>query len=639
MRRFWALTGKELREHWLAALLLCFLLGGGLMLLIVGCLAARRTVSVLQAAASFNMVFLSLAAITLGNRLVVAEYHARTQLFVEALPVRRWEMVAVKYALGLACLLACAAGALLLTAALARGSEPVDATFLGILGTRTAAFTVCMWSGFFVMGFLGRFRIPVYLAIALGTSAIAGMTEFEPSRFGPLALMNPHTFPYERREMPWAAVAQTLALAGGCTLTAFALALVHEGSVAEVLARRMSQKEKVVVGLLFVVAVVALAYFQARKTKEPYAFSGEAVLASERAPIEILYLRSDVRPDAADLLRGLERDLCELRDGLGWSDLPPLRVAWREDLDGCTFEDARLERHDGVLVRANFRRREGWDGKGFTAHVLGEVLDHHMRGRATFDPKQWVQVGFARWWAEQRGGAIPVGLSQALLRAVWGTRAGGVSGPDLLAWSSFAERLGERMAEGVACSGLAALESLRGRAAVLALARAVFGRQPYRDFRETLYERAHPIERVFAEATGLAWSDFLAAWNGWLDRLRAQVPVRAALAAVPEGRAEVSIEPGPGQIRDVVYRLEFTRPPAPGAPCVLLHQTLGPFDHWLDPTQHQREEHAWEAGATAREWRLEGRYGRGVRVFLALEVESATLGCPVRLASERRDVE
>src|SRR3712207_6667273 len=100
------LLAKELRQH--AAAL------GGLpappALAWVVALAApgpeERTVSALEVLARFLGAPLVAAALYLAHRLVVAEHYGRTQRFVEALPVRRWHMGAVKAAFGLAWLLA-----------------------------------------------------------------------------------------------------------------------------------------------------------------------------------------------------------------------------------------------------------------------------------------------------------------------------------------------------------------------------------------------------------------------------------------------------------------------------------------------------------------------------------------------------
>ena len=85
--------------------------------------------------------------------------------------------------------------------------------------------------------------------------------------------------------------------------------------------------------------------------------------------------------------------------------------------------------------------------------------------------------------------------------------------------------------------------------------------------------------------------------------------------------------------------LTFERAPKEGTLCSLVHLPLTPFDHPLDPHTLLRSEHHWPAGATEKTYSLTGRYGQGSRVFIAVEVQSAALGCPLRLLAERRVIE
>jgi ABC-type transport system involved in multi-copper enzyme maturation permease subunit len=41
-------------------------------------------------------LFTPLVGLVLGHRMVVREYQAHTHLFLEGLPIRRWEMVVAK---------------------------------------------------------------------------------------------------------------------------------------------------------------------------------------------------------------------------------------------------------------------------------------------------------------------------------------------------------------------------------------------------------------------------------------------------------------------------------------------------------------------------------------------------------------
>lgn len=651
MRRIAALLEKEVRHHGAATAALFACLAGIYLLLLLLTAVNSEVVTLMQAHAGF-LFFAAFGAVVLANRLVVAEYYGRTQLFVEALPIRRFEMVAVKYVLGLAVLVLAAGLSLLVTALASLTREPIDARFLGLVATRSAVFLFFVWSFFFAMGFVGRFRAPIYLGIFMGLVVIEEMTAFEMQHFGPVALLDASTLAVEREVLPIRAVLETLAFGAGATVLAFVLALIREGSVAEMLAQRMSQREKATVGILFIALTLALTFLGERREKKPYAFPEDEVLASGSVPLEVLYLLPERLDDARVLLERLEAELAPLASELGWKRLPEVRIAYGPSLDPGIYDDAELAENEGILVRANFRRTEGWDVRDFSAHVVGRVLDRATRGRARFEPKAWLRDGFAQWWSLQR----PVGpqetqlppesrpdLARACsegdvltLRALWTTRHEPPDERRLARWRRYREQHGEALAEAVALSGLRVLEARAGRGAVVSLARSVFGRVPPRDARELFYEWRRPMARVFADATGIAWSELVAGWDAELDRARSAPGCREALAALPEGAASIEVEAGPGTVRDLVYSLRLTAPPAPGTLVALLHTRLTPFDDELERQELSRVEDLWPAGAREASWRLSGLYGRGSRAFFALELDSAVLGCPLRFHAERR---
>lgn len=646
-RRILALVGKELREHAVVLLLLAPLLGLGLALVTLAAVAAKRSSSTLEAGLSFAITFVPLASMALGHRLIVVEWHGRTQLFLEALPIRRWELVAVKYTLGLGLLLAAAWGGIGWAALLASSSEPIGARFLGIMGARTGAYTWCVWSFLFGMGFTGRYRIPIYLGIGLGLLALSQVTELELQHFGPFELVSSATFTGERTTLPTGALTTTAAVAAGWTVAAFALATVREGSVAEVFSRPMSQKEKSVIGALFVVGLVATVELDQRKQKAPYAFTDDAVLRSDAQPIEVLYLTLDAVVDAERLLGELEADRAALAALLPRATLPVVRVALGETLDDRTFETARLSGADGVLVRANFRRPPdaGPDAlRPLRARLVRETLARATHSRALFEPRRWLHDGFSRWLVERHappGSASPLGDpagSRVLLLALWASEGDPVTVEHLARWDLRRERLGEHAAEAVAYSGLLALEDLAGRQAVLDLARAEWDRPVHRDLREVLWTRAHPLPDLIERAAGVSLADLVAAWNARLDVARNDPAVRAALDALPAGSGALRVERGADGLPAVAYELEFARPPRPGTLVSLVHCELEPFDRELEQHEVTREEHAWPDGRR-HGWRLEGRYGAGSRAFLALEVELEALGVPGRLAAIREEVE
>ncbi len=648
MRRLTALLGKELRQHAAIGLALFACLGLAYALLLLGMMLGNETVSLMQAHASF-LFFLALAGAVLGNRLVVGEYYGRTQLFVEALPLARWEMVALKYLLGLAVLLLAAGLSLATTAMAALSREAIDVRFLAIVAARSASFVCFVWSFFFAMGFIGRFRVAIYIAILLALGVVDQMTELELQHFGPLAVLDNNTLPFEREVMPATAVAQTLALGAGLSALAFLLALINEGSVAEALARRMSLREKAVIGVLFVALTLAFAYLDERRDKEPYTFPEDEVVRSKALPLEVLYLLPERRSDAATLLRRLEADLGALTRLLEWLDPPAARVAYSSSLDAGIYDLAELAENDGILVRANFAPEAGFDPRDFSAHLAGLMLDEATEGRARFEPKAWLRDAFAHWWSlrGRAGDADSIaGLETLcqdgftpLLRALWAARAAPPSEDRLAAWLRYPERHGEDLAEALAMSGLLVLEEKHGRAAVLSLAREIFARQPAQDLRELIYEWRHPMAAVFERATALAWPDFIAEWRAELERLGAAPACRLALAGVFEGSAWLEVEAGAGALRDVVYGFRFVQPPPAGTLVTLLHGRLTPFDETLERRDLRREEKLWPAAEHEASWRLPGFYSQRSRAFLALEVESVVLGCPVRLHAERRVLE
>src|SRR5687768_9881425 len=92
------LIRKELRQHWLSFGFLATILAIGAVGMLAGHYLRGNSSSVFVGASNFLQVALPAAAMLICGRVVVAEYRAKTQLFLEALPLPRWKMIAVKYA-------------------------------------------------------------------------------------------------------------------------------------------------------------------------------------------------------------------------------------------------------------------------------------------------------------------------------------------------------------------------------------------------------------------------------------------------------------------------------------------------------------------------------------------------------------
>jgi hypothetical protein len=140
-----ALLVKELRQHGGAVGLGTLLLGLAWAVAQLSFSQEARTVTVLQVVSGFAMFPLAAAALWLGHRLVVTEYYARTQRFVEALPIRRGLMALAKAAFGLVVLESWALLALAAGSWTASHTEPIGLRFLGIMAARLGVFVFALW--------------------------------------------------------------------------------------------------------------------------------------------------------------------------------------------------------------------------------------------------------------------------------------------------------------------------------------------------------------------------------------------------------------------------------------------------------------------------------------------------------------
>ncbi|MCA9793584.1 MAG: ABC transporter permease, partial [Candidatus Eremiobacteraeota bacterium] len=400
MRQVRALLYKEFLHHGWAALGLVIALGLMLGLQALGHAASEDKTSMLELIPKFLLAYIPLAAFLCAHRLVVVEYHGRTQLFLETLPIGRGRMVTIKFVLGYLVLALAGLSAVGLGALLALRGEPVGWQFLGLLTMRTLVYVACLWSFCFLMGFAGRFRTPLYLGFLLGLLTLASTTELDLMQFGPLALVSPNEMPFERLAVPWKPLGESLLLIAVFSLAAWAAGTWKEGSVAETLAGRLSQKEKCLAALLIVGGMFASSIYDAKKAKPPYDLGQEGVLASQKVPLHILCLESEPSPAAHRLLDFLDNNFSQLQTALAVDEWPPLRVICDPTLDGQTFDEGNLPDNEGVLLRCNFEAPD-FDMHGFTARCIHDVVSTRTRGRAFLENRHWFLDGFSRWWVER----------------------------------------------------------------------------------------------------------------------------------------------------------------------------------------------------------------------------------------------
>jgi hypothetical protein len=649
--RLGTLLGKELRHHAAVIGLVLLLLPLGWVFFLLAALGAPTTVSYTEVHVSFMRVLLVPLGFAVGNRLVVSELYGRTQLFLEALPIGRYEPFVVKWALGAAILVGAALASLAAAILVASVREPIDAGFVVSLLSRTTIFTLTLWSFLFTMGLLGKLRVPIYLVLGLALLVLAETTELELLRFGPFALIGPD-LPLSRAGVPWSEALVSLAIAAAFGGAGLALLSVREGSVQEVLSKPMSSRELAMVGIASVGILVVWSGLQPAPQPSPYLMSGEHVVRARSVPLVVGHAGEDTRAAAEDLVARLEPSLVALQGAMGWSALPEARVVLRTSLDGRTFEVARLRAGDGALVRANFRPEARPDLEGLEAALVRALLDDRSNGRARFEPQAWVRAGFPLWWARcgpHRGAPSPCELSverraiaQLALHAAGDGGAGrGVDRARIAAWDSLREEEGERVAESLAATGIATLARLAGTEAPARLARSLFSRWVDDDSRVVLTTLFSPIDARLHEAAGI---DEVALFRSWREDLaadRAARPVSALLGrASPRPSARVEIEPREGSQRVITVDVEVPWADTEGVVVTVLTEALAPFDRVVEPWEPRRDDFVLGPGEHARRIELTGRVARGDRVLVLVDVEDAEggIGAPTRVAATRRDV-
>ncbi len=635
---FRALMTKELIHHRSAFIGLAVLIAINFLVLFAEAATEARLLTMFQISGFFLAFTVPLLALILGNRLVVSEYYGRTQLFIEALPIPRWQMVTVKYLLGLAILAGAMALNLALVALAASRTEPVELDFMLRLFVRALAFIFFVWSTAFAMGFVGRWRFIIYFCSALALSYLEFATQVRLAEVGPFKLANPDVFGLERYALPAEAIIVTTAIGAFFLAVSFLLALIREGSVVEVLARPMSRREKTISVVLAFAYITALETLDARSEKEPFEFTEDEVVRSEDLPIAIMYGDSYNRERAEALLDHLESVLGSLREAMRLDRLPPVRIAYFGVLDGDIYQDGHAQGNDGILERVNFNS-ERWHDADFSADLIHSVLAHTTHGRGVFEPKHWLLDGFCYWWAVEQSPATKQSTltRRYMLRALFGTRDRPLDAKQLHRWTVYQEALGDAVSTAVAYSGLKFLQEQRGSETVMQLARSVLARRPPNDIRELFYERRHPMAEVFQEATGESWSQFIESWSNWLKRQSApQTELGKALAQIPRISASIERERNAHGIHELFYGIQFDPPIEDNRTCTLIHAELSPYDFWVMKNRFKRRERPCR-DAAAGPVRFPGLYGEGQRAFVALEVDSTLLACRVRAAAERME--
>jgi hypothetical protein len=625
----WTLLRKELRQHWLALLMLSIVALAGDALIIAAKAARGGGETPFEGLRLFLALMGTLGALVLNHRLVALEYQSRTQLFLEGLPLARWKMVAVKYFLGLGALLLVFGAAIAINCGLAALHEPLPGRQAAILWARALTALWAIHGLFFLMGFMGRYRLALYLALGIGCSIIQDRKMVDLAHFGPAGLLDAR-FAYERETFPWEALRVTWALGAGCVLLAFGLSLTREGSVAAILSEKMSHREKVFMAALLAGMVFAGSVMSDKAKKEPFDLLGAAVAEREGVLVKVASGAGESDPPARRLAEHVAEELVAARLYLGLESLPPVYITARRDLDANLYEKGALETTEGVHARANFFSAD-WRDDDFVAWLLREVLAAATDGRATLESKRWVLDGFGLYWTGRNHLVEPLERDQTLaLRALYGVE-NGFAPKDLRAWLSYNERVGRDIAAGVAWSGLKTLARRQGAERCRGFLRGALGARESKDFRASV--RTKSSDQMLREQAGVEPALFFAQWTADLATARQSLAGEMALA--PRLRAEVTFVPLSTESRKAKFRLKIEPPPTPETRYSILYDTLSAFDEEVPIASLRREESIYGNGP---ELELPESYSRGDRLYWTLALRAPSLGCQVVSGWNRQEI-
>ncbi len=614
-----ALIIKELRQHWLPFLLIAGILIVG-FLLILGGVLMDDSGSWFEAVRRFLIAMLPIGILVLCNRLVVREYQSKTQLFIESLPVSRSRMIAVKYLLGLALVFLAVSLVFASAIVISLRSEPLTARFLAILAVRAGTYSWCLYSFFFMMGLMGRYRVAIYLMGYLAVVAIADLTKVEFSRFGPIALVDDQ-FPYERFEFPQQALLVTLVIGLGLVLLTLALSLVREGSVATLLAEKMTHREKITVTAVALAFMVSVGIYDERVEKKPFDLP-DAVGASCR-DVTVRISSDEVGDDtrALRLAQLVADEVAAMEQYLGLSDPPPIFVTQWGELDAYHFELAELDGAEGLLVRANFRSSD-WDEGRFLAWLLRELLVVWSEKRLQWEPNLWVLDGFPVYWTSRDGADLARDCEQLELRAAYGARQG-FSSIDATEWLQYRERVGKDIAAAVAWRGLETLKASQGDDRFREFLQAALDCSVPADLRGMLHGWTHPVPKLLEGHGGIAYSDFLAQWSRDLDELADLHEYE--LDRIPRISGEVTFDAISDYSRVVHFHFNSQPAPASGRFAVL-YAELPAFAVSVEPSEIRREDALFPEHS---EGELSETFSKATRLYSTFAARVDVLGCDI----------
>ncbi|MDJ0840051.1 MAG: hypothetical protein QNK37_26300 [Acidobacteriota bacterium] len=620
---------KELREHWLAFLVLTILTGGLFLLILLGYYTNPNGPGVHEAYRAYLGLSSLVSGLVLSHFLVSKEYSGKTQFFLESLPVGRYQVFAAKWFLGLAVLLAIQLGMFALTSAIALSREPIEMKFVGIALARTAAWLLFTHTCFFAYGLLGRYRLFCVFVVFTGLVAIDNASQLRLFEIGPFGLINPNRFAVERDALPLYDLGITAFWSLGALLISLAMMATREGSLASGLAVKMSYREKVFIAGVMVAVIFSISVLESREKPEPYTLVDAMAVTDDKVQVHMAETGLLNNSAPREFLNWLHAELAGVKDFLDMERLPPVFITVRRDLDPDKYELGYLKGKDGLLARVHYDP-ESWDREAFLAWLLPILLNKATYGRAALERNHWLLDGFAFFWSQGREEDME-STGPLMLRALYGTPEG-ITRTDLDQWLRFREQRGKSIAGSVAWSGLALLSRQYGADVLQNLLRRKLGQVPPVDARATVQEYRNALPTVFQELSGVGYDDFLSLWDRELrhhqrrmkESLSALPRLQGAVKLVQLSRDSHALEYKLVEALDDDTRIRFN------------HTRLAYDSNTITPDDVYSED--MNAGRLATWQRLPQGFRRGTLLAWSFTMRSEILKCDIGTGWQRMEV-
>jgi hypothetical protein len=596
-----AVVRKELREH-------------GAVLTIAGALSLFTLFGLVQtselqggrfaALGRFQFGMGTLLVLILSNRLLAREYSARTQLFLEILPVSRARVFATKWLLGAALFLVATVLAWLAVLSSVRRSETLAASAaLATLGS-VSLYALTLWSFAALAGMLGRYRYFAWILAVIGIAWGAATRGITMEELPVLRLLGDDVL-MARTELSIADALIPIAVAVGCSVGAAGLALHGAGAIASMLAQRMTAREVSFIVIAIVAILTVVGSLEPKPVKPRFALSGGEPVSAGRTSVVVLPTRDFDAAAASALANVIVNDVDTLLAALRWQATPSIAILPQQGLDPDVMQRAALKASDGIVLKTAANAPQD----ALRALVLHSLLSDQTLGRGLKEDRHVLLDGLSAYW--------PV-HADASLRTLWWLRAAAVpralDARQLSQWSRTAEELGDCLSQAIAFATLDVLAAELGRERLLQLLQKVLAR-PHDDAR-VLFE---PAPRALLASAGLSW-------QGLAEKL--EVARRAAAS-----KHAAQLQRRPRIATDLTWREDRKRGliievAVRGiAPYRVLYTQLGPWSGDVGNLARLdvRSEHAV----------LPISPPRGARVLAAVEAQDELLGCPVRLLARR----